>query len=183
MTGAEALVDGLISEGVDVVFGIPGSKFLDALDAMWFKRDEIRFITTRHEQGAALMAMGYAMARQSVGVCYATLGPGTTNLVTGIADAYKNALPVVALGGMMSSRHLGRDSWQEIDQVSILRPVTKESRVVPLAQSIPLFLRRAFRTAASGLPGPVYVAIPMEQFVSTRSEIIPGVTSASTTPR
>lgn len=163
MKAAEALVDGLIREGVDTVFGIPGSKFLTALDAMWHRRDEIRFVTTRHEQGAAFMAMGYAMARRSVGVCYATLGPGTTNLVTGIADAYKNAVPVVALGGMMASGLLGRDGWQEIDQPSILRPVTKESVSVPAAGSIPLYLRRAFRTATSGLPGPVYLAIPSEQ--------------------
>lgn len=163
MTGAEVLADCLVSEGIDTVFGIPGSKFLTVLDALWFRRDEIRFVTTRHEQGAAFMAMGYALARRGPGVCYATLGPGTTNLVTGIADAHKNAVPVIALGGMMSSKHLGRDGWQEIDQAAVLRPVTKESAVVPAAQSIPLYLRRAFRTAAANLPGPVYLAIPMEQ--------------------
>lgn len=163
MTGAEALVDCLIREEVDTVFGIPGSKFLDALDAMWFRRDEIRFITARHEQGAAFMAMGYALARRAPGVCYSTLGPGTTNLVTGIADAYKNALPVIALGGMMASRLLGRDSWQEIDQAGVLRPVTKDSAVVPIAGSIPLYLRRAFRRATGDLPGPVYLAIPVDQ--------------------
>lgn len=163
MKSAEALVDCLISEGIDVVFGIPGSKFVDVLDAMWFKRDLVRFVTSRHEQGAALMAMGYALARRSTGVCYSTLGPGATNLVTGVACAYKNAVPIVALSGMMSSELLGRDGWQEIDQVSILRPVTKESRVVPHAESIPLFLRRAFRTATSYLPGPVHLSIPMEQ--------------------
>ena len=166
MTGAEALVDCLIREDVDTVFGIPGSKFLGALDAMWFRREEIRFITTRHEQGAAFMAMGYAMARGAPGVCYATLGPGATNLVTGIADAHKNAVPVIALGGMMASRLLGRDSWQEIDQAGIFRPVTKESAVVPVAESIPLYLRRAFRQATSGLPGPVYVGIPMDQLAA-----------------
>lgn len=163
MKAAEALVDCLLRESVDTVFGIPGSKFLEALDALGARPDEIRFITTRHEQGAAFMAMGYALARRSVGVCYATLGPGTTNLVTGIADAYKNAVPVVALGGMMASKYLGRDSWQEIDQASVLRPVTKESAVVPEAASLPLFLRRAFRMATSGLPGPVYLAVPVDQ--------------------
>jgi thiamine pyrophosphate-dependent acetolactate synthase large subunit-like protein len=163
MKAAEALVDCLIQEGVDTVFGIPGSKFLETLDAMWHRREEIRFITTRHEQGAAFMAMGYAMARGSVGVCYATLGPGTTNLVTGIADAFKNAVPVVALGGMIASESLGRDAWQDIDQAAILRPVTKESTPVPLAGSLPLYLRRAFRAAAQNLPGPVYLGIPMEQ--------------------
>jgi len=167
MTGAEALVESLISEGVDTVFGIPGSKFLDVLDAMWFKRDRIRFITTRHEQGAAFMAMGLAMARKSVGVCYATLGPGTTNLTTGLADAYKNAVPVVALGGMMASYHLGRDGWQEIDQAGVLRAVTKESSVVPNAQSIPLYIRRAFRIATSNLPGPIYLTMPMDQLTAS----------------
>ncbi len=166
MTGAEVLVDTLISEGVDTIFGIPGSKFLDALDTMWFKRDKLRFITTRHEQGAAFMAMGFALARQGAGVCYATLGPGTTNMVTGIADAYKNAVPVVALGGMMASYHLGRDGWQEIDQASIMRPITKESVVVPNPQSISLYIHRAFRTAAMNLPGPVYLTIPMDQLAS-----------------
>ena len=166
MTGAEALVESLINEGVDTVFGIPGSKFLDVLDAMWFKRDQIRFITTRHEQGAAFMAMGLAMARRSVGVCYATLGPGTTNLTTGIADAYKNAVPVVALGGMMASYQLGRDGWQEIDQTGVLRAVTKESSVVPNPQSIPLYIRRAFRTATANLPGPVYLTMPMDQLTA-----------------
>ena len=163
MKAAEALVDCLIQEGVDTVFGIPGSKFLETLDAMWFRREEIRFITTRHEQGAAFMAMGYAMARGGVGVCYATLGPGTTNLVTGIADAYKNAVPVLALGGMLASESLGRDGWQEIDQAAVLRPVTKESVAVPVARNLPLYLRRAFRTATGQLPGPVYLGIPMEQ--------------------
>ena len=163
MTGAEALVDCLISEGVDTVFGIPGSKFLDALDVMWFKRDQLRFISTRHEQGAAFMAMGFALARKSAGVCYATLGPGTTNLVTGIAGAYKNAVPVVALGGMIAAEKLGRDGWQEIDQAAILRPVTKESRVVAHAESIPVYIHRAFRIANMNLPGPVYLAIPMDQ--------------------
>ena len=166
MTGAEALVESLISEGVDTVFGIPGSKFLDVLDAMWFKRDQIRFITTRHEQGAAFMAMGLAMARRSVGVCYATLGPGTTNLATGIADAYKNAVPVVALGGMMASYHLGRDGWQEIDQAGVMRVITKESAVVPNPQSIPLYIRRAFRMAKANLPGPVYLTMPMDQLTA-----------------
>jgi acetolactate synthase-1/2/3 large subunit len=166
MTGAEALVESLINEQVDTVFGIPGSKFLDVLDAMWFKREQIRFITTRHEQGAAFMAMGLAIARRSVGVCYATLGPGTTNLATGIGDAYKNAVPVVALGGMMASYHLGRDGWQEIDQVGVMRPITKESAVVPHAQSIPLYIRRAFRTAKANLPGPVYLTMPMDQLTA-----------------
>ncbi|MDP2267822.1 MAG: thiamine pyrophosphate-binding protein, partial [Deltaproteobacteria bacterium] len=166
MTGAEALVESLINEQVDTIFGIPGSKFLDVLDAMWFKRDQIRFITTRHEQGAAFMAMGLAMARKSVGVCYATLGPGTTNLTTGIAGAYKNAVPVVALGGMMASYHLGRDGWQEIDQVGVLRAITKESSVVPNPQSIPLYIRRAFRMATANLPGPVYLTIPMDQLTA-----------------
>jgi acetolactate synthase I/II/III large subunit len=166
MTGAEVLVDTLINEGVDTIFGIPGSKFLDALDTMWFRRDKLRFITTRHEQGAAFMAMGFAMARQSVGVCYATLGPGTTNLITGIADAYKNAVPVVALGGMMASHHLGRDGWQEIDQASIMRPITKESVVMPNPQNISLYIHRAFRMASMHLPGPVYLAIPMDQLGS-----------------
>lgn len=167
MTGAEALVESLINEGVDTVFGIPGSKFLDVLDAMWFKRDQIRFITTRHEQGAAFMAMGLAIARKSVGVCYATLGPGTTNLATGVAGAYKNAVPVVALGGMMASYHLGRDGWQEIDQAGLMRAITKESSVVPNPQSIPLYIRRAFRMAKSNLPGSVYLTMPMDQLTAT----------------
>lgn len=162
MNGAQALVDCLIQEGVDTVFGIPGSKFLEALDAMLHRNDRIRFITTRHEQGAAFMAMGYALARRGPGVCYATLGPGTTNLVTGIADARKNAVPVVALGGMMSPELTGRDGWQEIDQTAVMAPVTKESLSVPRADGLPVYLRRAFRTATSHLPGPVYLGIPVD---------------------
>src|ERR1700685_222355 len=157
LTGAEILWATLVGEGVKDVFGYPGGAILPAYDAL--RKFPIHHILVRHEQGAAHMADGYARASGKVGVCIATSGPGATNLVTGLATAMLDSIPVVAITGQVSSKVLGTDAFQEIDITGITLPITKHNFLVTRAQDIAPTLREAFQIAASGRPGPVLVDI------------------------
>jgi acetolactate synthase-1/2/3 large subunit len=157
LTGAEILWATLEGEGVDVVFGYPGGAILPAYDAL--RKFPIRHILVRHEQGAAHMADGYARASGKVGVCVATSGPGATNLVTGIATAMLDSVPMVCITGQVSSKVLGTDAFQEVDITGITLPVTKHNYIVTRAEDVAPMLREAFLVARSGRPGPVLVDI------------------------
>jgi acetolactate synthase-1/2/3 large subunit len=157
LTGAEILWATLVGEGVTTVFGYPGGAILPAYDAL--RKFPIHHILVRHEQGAAHMADGYARASGKVGVCIATSGPGATNLVTGIATAALDSIPIVCITGQVSSKVLGTDAFQEIDITGITLPITKHNFLVTRAEDIAPTLREAFQIAASGRPGPVLVDI------------------------
>ncbi len=157
LTGAEILWATLVGEGVREVFGYPGGAILPVYDAM--RKFPIRHILVRHEQSAVHMADGYARASGRVGVALATSGPGATNMVTGIANAMLDSIPVVCITGQVSSKVLGTDAFQEVDITGITLPVTKHNYVVTRAEDVAATLREAFRVAASGRPGPVLVDI------------------------
>src|ERR1700729_2138815 len=157
LTGAEIIWATLAREGVDKVFGYPGGAILPAYDAL--RKFPIHHILVRHEQGAAHMADGYARASGRVGVCTATSGPGATNLVTGIATAMLDSIPIVAITGQVSSKVLGSDAFQEIDITGITLPITKHNFLVTRAEDIAPTVREAFQIAAEGRPGPVLVDI------------------------
>ena len=157
LTGAEILWATLVGEGVTTVFGYPGGAILPAYDAL--RKFPIHHILTRHEQGAAHMADGYARASGKVGVAIATSGPGATNLVTGIATAMLDSIPIVCITGQVSSKVLGSDAFQEIDITGITLPITKHNFVATRAEHIAPMIREAFQIAASGRPGPVLVDI------------------------
>src|SRR5664280_3512931 len=157
MTGAQAVLESLKREGVDVVFGLPGGVLLPLYDAIY--QSDLRHILVRHEQGAAHMADGYARATGKVGVCIATSGPGATNLVTGIATAMLDSIPIVCVTGNVSSNVLGTDAFQEVDITGITLPVTKHNFLVSRAEDLAKVLRQAFQIAKSGRPGPVLVDI------------------------
>src|SRR5579859_222623 len=156
-TGAQILWDVLASEGVDVVFGYPGGAIMPAYDALLDA--PIKHVLVRHEQGAAHMADGYARASGRVGVAVATSGPGATNLVTGIATAMLDSIPMVCITGNVSSKVLGTDAFQEVDITGITLPVTKHNFLVNKAEDLAPALRQAFQIARSGRPGPVLVDI------------------------
>jgi len=160
MSGARALVEALEKREVKVIFGIPGGAVLDICEAL--ANSNIRTILTRHEQCAAHAADGYARASGKVGVCMATSGPGATNLVTGIATAYMDSSPIVALTGQVPRRLIGRDAFQEADIIGITCPITKHNFQVERASDIPLIIEKAFQIASSGRPGPVLVDIPKD---------------------
>jgi acetolactate synthase-1/2/3 large subunit len=160
MNGARALVEALEKRGVKVIFGIPGGAVLDICEAL--ANSNIRTILTRHEQCAAHAADGYARASGKVGVCMATSGPGATNLVTGIATAYMDSSPIIALTGQVPRRLIGRDAFQEADIIGITCPITKHNFQVERASDIPLIIENAFQIASSGRPGPVLVDIPKD---------------------
>jgi acetolactate synthase I/II/III large subunit len=157
LTGSEILWATLVGEGVDTVFGYPGGAILPAYDAL--RKFPIRHVLVRHEQGAAHMADGYARASGKVGVAIATSGPGATNLVTGIATAMLDSIPIVCITGNVSSKVLGTDAFQEVDITGITLPVTKHNFLVNKAEDLALALRQAFQIAKSGRPGPVLVDI------------------------
>ena len=159
LTGAEIVVECLKEQGVDTVFGYPGGAILNIYDALYKHQDEITHILTSHEQGASHAADGYARATGKVGVCLATSGPGATNLVTGIATAYMDSIPVVAITCNVGVSLLGRDSFQEIDITGVTRPITKYNFIVKDITKLAGVLRRAFQIAKSGRPGPVLVDI------------------------
>jgi len=159
MTGAQALLESLKREGVDVIFGYPGGQVLPIYDAL-YQQDAIRHILVRHEQGAAHMADGYARASGRVGVCLATSGPGATNLVTGIATAYMDSIPIVAITGQVPTFAIGRDSFQEADITGITMPVTKHNYLVRDASRLPTIVKEAFFIASTGRPGPVLIDVP-----------------------
>ena len=159
LSGAEIVIACLKEQGVDTVFGYPGGAILNIYDALYKHRDEIHHVLTSHEQGAAHAADGYARASGKVGVCLATSGPGATNLVTGIASAYMDSSPIVAITCNVANPILGKDSFQEIDITGISMPITKYNFIVKDVRELAGVLRRAFRIARSGRPGPVLVDI------------------------
>jgi len=156
LTGAEALLESLKHEGVDLVFGYPGGQILPTYDAL-YKEKAIRHILTRHEQGAAHAADGYARVSGKVGVCIATSGPGATNLITGLATAYMDSIPMVAITGQVATTLLGKDSFQEADVTGITQPITKHNYLVRKAEDVPRVVKEAFYIARSGRPGPVLI--------------------------
>ncbi|MEP6832511.1 MAG: biosynthetic-type acetolactate synthase large subunit [Gemmatimonas sp.] len=158
-TGAQIICDALLREGVRVVFGIPGGAIMPLYHALWEYRDTLRHVLCRHEQGAGHAAEGWARTTGSVGVCLATSGPGATNLVTPIANAWMDSTPLVAITGQVSSTLLGTDAFQETDITGITVPITKHNYLVTSACELPHVLREAFHVARSGRPGPVLVDI------------------------
>jgi len=159
-TGAQILVDSLVQEGVEVVFGYPGGVLLGIFDVLY--DTDMRFVLTRHEQGAAHAADGYARSTGKVGVCIATSGPGATNLVTGIATAYMDSVPLVAITGQVPTEMIGGDAFQEADIVGITRPVTKHSYLVQDVCDLPRVVKEAFYIASTGRPGPVLIDMPKD---------------------
>ncbi len=159
LTGAEIVVECLKEQGVDTVFGYPGGTILNVYDALYKHSDEITHILTSHEQGAAHAADGYARATGKVGVCLATSGPGATNLVTGIATAYMDSVPMVAITCNVNLPLLGKDSFQEVDIAGVTMPITKHGYIVKDVNILAETLRKAFKIAGSGRPGPVLVDI------------------------
>ncbi len=158
LNGSEIIIECLKEQGVDTVFGYPGGTILNLYDEL-YKHPEIRHILTSHEQGASHAADGYARATGKVGVCFATSGPGATNLVTGIATAYMDSVPLVAITANVSTTLLGKDSFQEVDIAGITMPVTKYSTIVKDINKLADTIRRAFSIAKSGRPGPVLVDV------------------------
>ncbi|MBQ2579855.1 MAG: acetolactate synthase large subunit, partial [Lachnospiraceae bacterium] len=158
-TGAEIVIECLKEQGVDTVFGYPGGAILNVYDELYKHSDEIRHILTSHEQGASHAADGYARSTGKVGVCLATSGPGATNLVTGIATAYMDSVPLVAITCNVGVSLLGKDSFQEVDIAGITTPITKHNFIVKDVNKLADTMRRAFRIATTGRPGPVLVDI------------------------
>lgn len=161
-TGAGILIDGLIEQGVDTVFGYPGGAVLFIYDELFRRKDRIRHILTSHEQHAAHAADGYARSTGKVGVCLATSGPGATNLVTGIATAAMDSVPLVAITGNVSTALLGKDSFQEVDIAGITMPIVKHNWIIKNVNEIAEVLREAFIVAQSARPGPVLIDIPKD---------------------
>lgn len=162
LKGARILIEELIRQGVDTVFGYPGGAVLNIYDELYQSRDRIHHVLTAHEQGAAHAADGYARASGKVGVVIATSGPGATNLVTGIANAYLDSVPLVAITGNVATEALGRDSFQEVDIVSITQPVVKHNFMVKDVSELEQTIKEAFLIANSGRKGPVLIDIPKD---------------------
>ncbi|MBQ1722014.1 MAG: biosynthetic-type acetolactate synthase large subunit [Lachnospiraceae bacterium] len=159
LSGAEIVIECLKEQGVDTVFGYPGGAILNVYDALYKHKNEIRHVLTSHEQGASHAADGYARSTGKVGVCFATSGPGATNLVTGIATAYMDSVPMVAITCNVTVPLLGKDSFQEVDIAGVTMPVTKHNFIVKDVHKLAETLRRAFKIAKEGRPGPVLVDI------------------------
>jgi acetolactate synthase-1/2/3 large subunit len=166
-SGAEWLIHALEAEGVDTVFGYPGGAIMPVYDAL--VGSKLRHILVRHEQGAALAAVGYARASGRVGVCMATSGPGATNLLTGIADAYLDSVPIVAITGQVPTHLMGTDAFQEVDVFGMSLPIVKHSFIVRRAEDIAATVREAFAIAAEGRPGPVLIDLPKDVTVAKSS--------------
>ncbi len=161
LTGSQIIIECLKEQGVDTVFGYPGGAILNVYDAI-YEQEDIKHVLTSHEQGAAHAADGYARSTGKVGVCFATSGPGATNLVTGIATAYMDSVPVVAITCNVTLPLLGKDSFQEIDIAGITTPITKHNFIVKDVENLADTIRRAFSIARKGRPGPVLVDIPKD---------------------
>src|SRR4051794_38987124 len=161
-TGAEMLIQALVYEGVDTIFGYPGGAVLHIYDELWRARERITHYLVRHEQGAVHMAEGYARATGRVGVVLVTSGPGATNAVTGIANAYMDSTPIVVITGQVPKHLIGTDAFQEVDTVGITRPCVKHNYLVRNAEDLPAIVREAFHLARSGRPGPVVIDIPKD---------------------
>jgi len=160
MNGARILIESLKREGVEVIFGYPGGQVLPIFDALYDA--DVKFILTRHEQGAAHAADGYSRATGKTGVCLATSGPGATNLTTGIANAYMDSIPMIAITGQVKSFLIGNDAFQEADVTGITRPITKHNYLVKDVKELARTIREAFYIASSGRPGPVLIDIPSD---------------------
>ena len=159
LTGADIVIECLLEQGVDTVFGYPGGTILNVYDSLYHYRDRINHVLTSHEQGASHAADGYARATGKVGVCMATSGPGATNLVTGIATAYMDSVPLVAITANVGVPLLGKDSFQEVDITGVTMPITKHNYIVKEVESLAPTIRKAFQIAKEGRPGPVLVDI------------------------
>ena len=186
LTGAEIIVECLKEQGVDTVFGYPGGAILNVYDALYEYKDQITHVLTSHEQGASHAADGYARSTGKVGVCFATSGPGATNLVTGIATAYMDSVPVVAITCNVTVPLLGKDSFQEIDIAGITMPITKHNFIVKDIHKLADTIRRAFKIAQTGRPGPVLVDIPKDitaaktEYKAKEPEVISGISQTIT---
>ena len=159
LNGSQIIVECLKEQGVDTVFGYPGGAILNVYDELYRHQDEIKHILTSHEQGASHAADGYARATGKVGVCMATSGPGATNLVTGIATAMMDSVPMVAITCNVTNALLGKDSFQEVDIAGVTMPITKHSFIVKDVKKLAETIRRAFSIARTGRPGPVLVDV------------------------
>ena len=159
LNGSEIIVECLKEQNVDTIFGYPGGAILNVYDALYKHSDEITHILTSHEQGASHAADGYARATGKVGVCFATSGPGATNLVTGIATAYMDSIPMVAITCNVTVPLLGKDSFQEIDITGVTMPITKHNFIVKDVTKLADTIRKAFRIAKEGRPGPVLIDV------------------------
>ena len=162
LTGAQIVIECLKEQGVDTVFGYPGGAILNVYDELYKHKNEIRHVLTSHEQGASHAADGYARSTGKVGVCLATSGPGATNLVTGIATAYMDSVPIVAITCNVGVPLLGKDSFQEIDIAGVTMPITKHNYIVKDVTKLAATIRKAFEIAKKGRPGPVLVDIPKD---------------------
>lgn len=172
LTGSQIVIECLKEQGVDTVFGYPGGTILNIYDELYKYSDDIRHILTSHEQGAAHAADGYARATGKVGVCFATSGPGATNLVTGIATAYMDSIPMVAITANVNLPLLGKDTFQEIDIAGVTMPITKHGYIVKDVTKLADTIRKAFHIAKSGRPGPVLVDITKD-VTANKCEFIP----------
>ena len=183
MNGSQILIQSLIDQGVDTIFGYPGGSVLNIYDALYEKSDEIRHVLTSHEQGAAHAADGYARSPGKTGVCLATSGPGATNLVTGIATAYMDSVPVVAITGNVSNDLLGRDSFQEVNIAGITMPITKHNFIVQRVEDLAATVRKAFVIANSGSKGTVLIDIPKDVTAAVTEYIPPQKSRIPTVPQ
>lgn len=176
LTGAQITIETLIEQGCKVLFGYPGGQVIDLYDALYEREDRIKHVLTAHEQGGCHAADGYARASGQVGVVMATSGPGATNLVTGIATAYLDSIPLVAITGNVPNSLIGRDSFQEVDITGITLPITKHNFIVKNIEDLADTIREAFKIAKSGRPGPVLVDIPKDvqqsKFEYTPHEVV-----------
>src|SRR6201988_2393511 len=161
MTGAEMVIQALLDQGVEYVFGYPGGAVLPIYDAM-FQQDKLKNILVRHEQGAGHAAEGYARSTGKVGVMLVTSGPGATNAVTALTDALMDSIPLVCLTGQVPTHLIGNDAFQECDTVGITRPCTKHNYLVKSVADLPRIMHEAFHIAKSGRPGPVVVDVPKD---------------------
>ena len=167
MTGANILVECLLREGVDCLFGYPGGVTLPFYDVLYDAK--VKHYLVRHEENACFAAQGYARSTGKVGVCCATSGPGATNLVTGLVDALLDSIPIVAITGQVSTKLIGSDAFQEADTFGITRACTKHNFLVKSAADLPQAIHEAFYIAASGRPGPVLVDVPKDVFIGKRA--------------
>ena len=172
MNGGQMVCESLLREGVDVIFGLPGGAILPLYQTLP-EFPGLRHILVRHEQGAAHAADGYARATGRPGVCWATSGPGATNLVTGIATAQMDSIPMVAITGQVGRAAIGSDAFQETDITGITLPITKHNYLVMTAEEIPSVIREAFHIASTGRPGPVLVDIPKDVFTEEAEFVYP----------
>ena len=162
LSGSDIIVKILIEQGCDVIFGYPGGQILNVYDSLYKYRDEIQHVLTAHEQGAVHAADGYARATGRAGVVISTSGPGATNLVTGIATAYLDSIPLIAICGNVTTAQIGSDSFQEIDITGVTLPITKHNYFVGSVEQLADTVREAFRLAVSGRPGPVLIDVPKD---------------------